>query len=169
MSAGPGVDEQQVLAAADALVETGLRNAGYRYVVVDDGWSAPERDRYARLVPSAEPALDADSRARYATAPGRASLNLYTAATTRTCARRRGRAAGYIGRWGYERVDAAIRAAQGIDLDGMGAGGGETSPTSAPRSPAWPPLWPTPAARSSAFTPAGPGSYRPGAPTPAFR
>jgi alpha-galactosidase len=40
---GPTVNERIVLEAAAAIVRTGLRDAGYRYVVIDDGWQAEER------------------------------------------------------------------------------------------------------------------------------
>lgn len=40
-----GVDEASVLANADALVASGLREAGYRMVMVDDCWQAPRRAR----------------------------------------------------------------------------------------------------------------------------
>ena len=49
-SLGPDVTEDQVLGNARALVETGLRDAGYRCVVVDDYWPARERSAEGRLV-----------------------------------------------------------------------------------------------------------------------
>ncbi|NNF63349.1 MAG: glycoside hydrolase family 27 protein [Acidimicrobiia bacterium] len=50
---GPNIDENLILETADALVETGLRDAGYRYLVVDDVWMAPER-KNGLLVPDPE-------------------------------------------------------------------------------------------------------------------
>ena len=41
---GLNVDEARVEAAAQALVSSGLRDAGYDYVVLDGGWRAPTRD-----------------------------------------------------------------------------------------------------------------------------
>ncbi|MBQ3792435.1 MAG: hypothetical protein II797_04965 [Clostridia bacterium] len=38
------VSDSLIRETADALVSTGLADAGYRYVVIDDGWSAKERD-----------------------------------------------------------------------------------------------------------------------------
>ncbi|NED66985.1 glycoside hydrolase family 27 protein, partial [Streptomyces sp. SID10244] len=40
---GCNITEQIVRAQADALVSSGLRDAGYRYVVVDDCWAADQR------------------------------------------------------------------------------------------------------------------------------
>ena len=36
---------------ADAFVREGLSEAGYQYIIIDDGWSARERDRKGHLVP----------------------------------------------------------------------------------------------------------------------
>ena len=39
------IDERLIRETAEAMIESGMREAGYRYVVIDDGWEAPERDR----------------------------------------------------------------------------------------------------------------------------
>jgi alpha-galactosidase len=46
---GLGVDEARVKAEAQALVSSGLRHAGYDYVVVDGGWRAPTRDAHGSM------------------------------------------------------------------------------------------------------------------------
>ena len=51
---GVKIDERLVLETAEAIVESGMRDAGYRYVVIDDGWMAPDRDRNGDFV--ADPA-----------------------------------------------------------------------------------------------------------------
>jgi alpha-galactosidase len=48
---GCAVDENLVKAQADAMVSSGMRDAGYRYVVVDDCWQAPQRDAAGDLQP----------------------------------------------------------------------------------------------------------------------
>lgn len=48
-SFGCGVTEAQVRQAADAMVSSGMRDAGYRYVVVDDCWFDPQRDAASNL------------------------------------------------------------------------------------------------------------------------
>jgi alpha-galactosidase len=47
---GVKIDETLVLETAEAMVSSGMRDAGYRYVVIDDGWMAPERDRHGDFV-----------------------------------------------------------------------------------------------------------------------
>lgn len=37
------IDEQQIVQMADLMVSTGLRDAGYEYLVIDDGWQASRR------------------------------------------------------------------------------------------------------------------------------
>ncbi|MCU4174267.1 alpha-galactosidase [Carboxylicivirga sp. N1Y90] len=48
---GTDINEQLVKDIADAFVELGLRDAGYEYLVLDDGWMAKERDENNNLVP----------------------------------------------------------------------------------------------------------------------
>lgn len=51
---GRDVNEELVLTAADAMVKSGLHEYGYEYIVLDDCWSLPERDKDGRL--QADPA-----------------------------------------------------------------------------------------------------------------
>jgi len=51
---GVNINEQIIKEAADAIVAAGLADAGYQYVVIDDGWSLRERDGNKRLVPDPE-------------------------------------------------------------------------------------------------------------------
>jgi alpha-galactosidase len=48
------VTEEDIRDAADMLVETGMRDAGYEYLVVDDCWMAEELDDEGRLQPHPE-------------------------------------------------------------------------------------------------------------------
>src|ERR687892_398056 len=43
------IDEQLIKQTADAMVASGMRDAGYEYVNLDDCWMAPERDAQGRL------------------------------------------------------------------------------------------------------------------------
>ncbi|GAA4842016.1 hypothetical protein GCM10023201_35270 [Actinomycetospora corticicola] len=103
-------DEDWVHAQADALVATGLRDRGYRYVNLDDCWAAPRRDASGRLVgdpvrfPHGIAAL-----ADYVHARG-LRLGLYTSAGTATCDPR-----GFPASLGHETADAASFAAWGVD------------------------------------------------------
>src|SRR5512145_1266935 len=50
---GCNVSEKLIRGAADALVATGMKDAGYRYVVIDDCWQVG-RDASGRIVVDAE-------------------------------------------------------------------------------------------------------------------
>ena len=43
------IDEKKIREIADAMVTTGMRDAGYEYLVIDDAWMAPQRDASGRL------------------------------------------------------------------------------------------------------------------------
>ncbi|MBN1781641.1 glycoside hydrolase family 27 protein [bacterium] len=45
------INEDLIKETADILVMSGMKDAGYRYIVVDDGWEAPERDINGDLNP----------------------------------------------------------------------------------------------------------------------
>lgn len=103
-------DETWARAQADALVTTGLRDAGYRYVNLDDCWAAPRRDGSGRLVP--DPVRFPHGIAALATyvhARGE-RLGIYTSAGVATCDAR-----GFPGSLGHEQADAASFAAWGVD------------------------------------------------------
>ena len=44
------IDEEKIRAIAEAMVSSGMRDAGYIYLVLDDAWMASERDKNGRLV-----------------------------------------------------------------------------------------------------------------------
>jgi alpha-galactosidase len=44
------INEAKIKAAADIMVSSGMRDAGYEYLVLDDGWMAKERDNSGALV-----------------------------------------------------------------------------------------------------------------------
>src|SRR5579863_8891689 len=44
-------DEVTIKAQADAMVQFGLRDAGYNYLVLDGGWKTSERNAAGDLVP----------------------------------------------------------------------------------------------------------------------
>ena len=41
------INDQLIRESADAMVESGLKDAGYEYVVIDDCWSLKQRDERA--------------------------------------------------------------------------------------------------------------------------
>ena len=49
---GNRIDEKLIMESADAMVSTGLKDAGYEYLVIDDCWSKYERDpESGKIVP----------------------------------------------------------------------------------------------------------------------
>ncbi len=102
------IDEKLVMATADQLVSSGMKDAGYIYLVLDDAWMAKERDANGNLVP--DPIKfphGMKAVADYVHSKG-LKFGLYNCAGTKTCA-------GYPGTRGYEYQDARFYASIGID------------------------------------------------------
>lgn len=113
---GCNVTEADVKAAADALVRDGLREAGYRYVDLDDCWQAPARDADGRL--QADPTRFPDgirALADYVHARG-LLFGLYATPGKRTCAEQFNDYPGELGSRGHETTDARTFAGWGVDL-----------------------------------------------------
>lgn len=105
---GLDVTEGLIRRTADTMVATGMRDAGYTYVTVDDGWMAAVRDRDGNL--QADPARfphGIAALAAYVHARG-LRFGLYADAGRLTCG-------GRPGSEGHERTDAALFAAWGVD------------------------------------------------------
>jgi alpha-galactosidase len=103
------INEQLVRQTADILVSSGMKDAGYTYLVLDDGWMAKQRDSVSGdLVP--DPAKFPNGMkvlVDYVHAKG-LKFGLYNCAGTKTCG-------GYPGSRGYEYQDARFYAKLGID------------------------------------------------------
>jgi len=102
------INEQLVKDIADAMVESGMQEAGYEYIVLDDCWSLRERDPDGNIVadpekfPSGMKAL-----ADYLHERG-FKFGIYGCAGKTTCA-------GYPGSMGHEYQDAKLFASWGVD------------------------------------------------------
>jgi alpha-galactosidase len=110
------LNEQVVRDAADALVDTGMRDAGYRYVVVDDCWQDFTRaaDGSLRANPARFPHGMA-ALADYVHARG-LLFGIYAVPGSGTCAMYNDAyPARGIGSLGHERQDAQTFAAWGVD------------------------------------------------------
>ena len=110
------LNEQAVRAAADALVSSGLRDAGYRYVVVDDCWQAITRAADGSLRP--DPTRFPNGIAALADYVHQRGLlfGIYAVAGSRTCASYiDSYPATGIGSLGHERQDAETFANWGVD------------------------------------------------------
>ncbi|MGV9711695.1 glycoside hydrolase family 27 protein [Gordonia sp. NPDC003424] len=112
---GCGITEQQIRAQADAMVSSGLRDAGYRYVVVDDCWAAPARDDRGRL--QADPRRFPSGMAALGSYLHERGLRfgIYSGASERTCTQFLNTYPGATGSRGHESVDAKTFAGWGVD------------------------------------------------------
>lgn len=105
---GMHIDETLIERTMDALVETGLRDLGYVYVNIDDGWMAPERDAAGRLAPDPDRFPHGILRlAERAHALG-LKLGIYSDCGVRTCG-------GLPASYGHERQDAETFASWEVD------------------------------------------------------
>jgi alpha-galactosidase len=103
------VDERLVEQTADAMVSSGMRDAGYQYVNIDDCWPAKSRDVNGNL--QADPVKfphGIAAVAGYVHARG-LKLGIYEDVGTRTCA-------GYPGSYGHAQQDASAFASWGVDF-----------------------------------------------------
>jgi alpha-galactosidase len=92
----------------DTYVSSGMKDAGYTYFVLDDGWMAMQRDKDGNLV--ADPKKFPNGMkdfADYVHSKG-LKFGIYNCAGTLTCA-------GYPGTRGYEYQDARLYASWGVD------------------------------------------------------
>ena len=99
------IDDKTIRAMADAMVSTGLRDAGYVYVNIDDGWQGT-RGPDGRIRPNAN-FPDMKKLADYVHSKG-LKLGIYSSQGPRTCA-------GFEGSYGHVQQDAQTFADWGID------------------------------------------------------
>ncbi|MFH8938652.1 NPCBM/NEW2 domain-containing protein [Streptomyces griseosporeus] len=103
-------NETMIKGVADLFVEKGLKDAGYRYVNLDDCWAKPQRDADGKLVP--DPVRfphGIKAVADYVHSKG-LKLGIYTSAGTKTCDPN-----GFPGALGHEYSDARQFADWGVD------------------------------------------------------
>jgi len=110
------IDEQQIRQVADVMVSSGLRDAGYVYLNLDDKWMDDDgRDSSGRLVgdsvrfPSGMAAL-----AKYVHDRG-LKFGLYGDRGTDTCAHYNANTPSQSGSYGREQLDAETFASWGVD------------------------------------------------------
>ena len=102
------VNEKLVCETAEAMISQGLYDAGYRYLILDDGWQSRQRGSNGQLEPDKEafprglkPVID------FVHSKG-LKFGLYSCCGTRTCA-------GYPGSFDHEYEDAKQMAEWGVD------------------------------------------------------
>jgi|HubBroStandDraft_6_1064221.scaffolds.fasta_scaffold00753_14 alpha-galactosidase len=99
------IDDATVRAQADAMVSSGMRDAGYVYINIDDTWEA-ERDTQGAIHANSK-FPDMKALADYVHAKG-LKLGIYSSPGPKTCAK-------FEGSYGHEEQDAQTYAAWGID------------------------------------------------------
>jgi alpha-galactosidase len=112
------VSDAVVRAQADALVASGMKSAGYTYILIDDCWQGT-RDDAGYLRPNAK-FPDMKALAEYVHGKG-LKIGIYSSPGPKTCG-------GYEGSYGHEEQDAQTFADWGMDYlkydlcsyDGMG-------------------------------------------------
>ena len=99
------IDDATVRGIADAMVSSGMKDAGYQYVVIDDGWQG-SRDASGVLRPNPN---FPDMKALTDYVHGRGlKIGIYSSPGPRTCG-------GFEGSYGHESQDAQQYAAWGMD------------------------------------------------------
>jgi len=103
------IDESILKGVVDAYVSSGMKDAGYQYFVLDDGWMTMERDTNGSLV--ADPKKFPNGMKAFADYVHSKGLKfgIYNCAGTKTCG-------GYPGSRGHEYQDARLYASWGVDF-----------------------------------------------------
>jgi len=102
------INEALIMESADAMINEGLLDAGYEYIVIDDIWALKEIDENGRLVP--DPAKFPHGMkyvSDYVHSKG-LKFGMYSCAGYQTCA-------GYPASFEYEWLDAESFARWGVD------------------------------------------------------
>ena len=103
---GRKVTDADIRQAADIIVSSGMRDAGYRYVNIDDAWEG-KRDE-SGVLHANEKFPDMKALADYVHGKG-LKLGIYSSPGPLTCAK-------FEGSYGHEQQDADLYAAWGIDF-----------------------------------------------------
>jgi alpha-galactosidase len=99
------VDDQTIRAQADAMVSSGMRDAGYIYINIDDTWEG-KRDAQGNIQSNSK-FPDMKALADYVHSKG-LKIGIYSSPGVKTCA-------GFEGSLGHEKQDAETYAKWGID------------------------------------------------------
>ncbi|MDY6367113.1 MAG: glycoside hydrolase family 27 protein [Clostridia bacterium] len=102
------INEQLILDTAKVLIDSGLKDAGYEYVVIDDCWSKKERDENGKLVADPEKFPHGIKYVADKIHEMGLKFGMYSCAGTLTCA-------GYPASYDHEFTDAQTFAEWGVD------------------------------------------------------
>jgi len=104
---GPNINEKQIKEIADAMVSSGMRDAGYVYIVIDDGWQIGRDENGNIIVNKKKFPNGIKALADYIHSKG-LKFGIYSDAGRKTCQ-------GLPGSRGYEFQDARTYASWGVD------------------------------------------------------
>jgi alpha-galactosidase len=103
------VNESKIKSIADAMVSSGMKDAGYQYIVIDDGWMTKNRDINGHIIINADKFPNGiKALADYIHRLG-LKFGIYSAPGCFTCQK-------LMGSLGYEQVDANDYASWGVDF-----------------------------------------------------
>jgi len=103
------IHEDMIKQMTDIIVSSGMKEAGYQYVVVDDGWEALSRDSIGNLVPDPKKFPHGmKALANYVHSKG-LKFGIHNCAGNTTCN-------GFPGGRGHEYQDARLYASWGVDF-----------------------------------------------------
>ena len=104
---GENINEKDIREMTDAMITSGMADAGYQYIFIDDGWQGG-RDNQNNMIPDAKKFPSGiKALADYVHGKG-LKLGIYSDAAQLTCA-------GYTASFGFEEQDAKTFASWGID------------------------------------------------------
>jgi alpha-galactosidase len=102
------ISDSLIRQTADLIVSTGMREAGYTYIVIDDGWESKQRDNEGNLVPDPKKfPKGIKVVADYVHSKG-LKFGIHNCAGNTTCS-------GFPGGRGHEYQDARLYASWGVD------------------------------------------------------
>lgn len=105
---GCNINEAIILENAHALVKSGLRDLGYKYLVMDDCWALKQRSASGKLVPDPVKFPNGIKSLSDKIHSMGLLFGMYADAGVMTCGQ-------YPGSLGYEKEDAALFASWGVD------------------------------------------------------
>jgi alpha-galactosidase len=105
---GLEINSTIVMAVADSMVAKGMADAGYEYIVIDDGWQIDRDENGVIIADSTRFPEGIQFLADYVHSKG-LKFGIYTCCGTKTCG-------GRPGSFGYEFVDAKTYAEWGVDF-----------------------------------------------------
>ncbi|MCG2615421.1 glycoside hydrolase family 27 protein [Terrimonas sp. NA20] len=104
---GENINEALIKRMADAMDSTGMKEAGYNYLIIDDGWQGGRDNKNNIIADPVKFPSGIKALADYVHAKG-LRLGIYSDAALLTCA-------GYTASLNFEEQDAKVFAAWGID------------------------------------------------------